>query len=101
MKKNKIILLLILIGFLVYFKSLFNDFVWDDEEQIVNNSFIHSLINLPYFFQSSTFNPGGALIIGGAYYKPLMMVFFSVIYNLFGPKPFFFHLYQIILHIIG
>jgi len=100
-KKDKFILILILVGFLVYFNSLFNGFVWDDEEQIVNNPLVHSLSNLPQLFRGSTFNPGGAVSLGGIYYKPLMTVFFSLIYSIFGPRPFFFHLFQIVLHIIN
>jgi len=47
-KKEKFILLLILVGFLVYFNSLSNGFVWDDEEQVVNNVLVHSLSNFPW-----------------------------------------------------
>lgn len=88
-------------GFLVYSNSLFNGFVWDDEEQIVNNTAVHSPKNIPNFFSGSTFNPAGGSQMSGAYYKPLMPVCFSIIYSLFGPNPFYFHLFQIILHIIN
>ena len=37
--------------------------------------------------------------MGGLYYKPLMSVSFSALYTIFGPNPFFFHLFQITLHI--
>jgi len=95
------IVLLILIGGLVYFNALFNDFLWDDEEQIVNNRIVHSIKNFFLFFKGSTFNPGGAGRLSGLYYKPLMTVFFSILYTFFGPRPFFFHLFQIVLHIIN
>jgi len=98
-KKEKFILLLILIGFLVYFNSLFNGFVWDDEEQVINNVLVHSLSNFPLFFKGSTFNPGGGSALTGLYYKPLMTFFFSVVYSIFGSKPFFFHLFQLLLHV--
>ncbi len=99
MDKKKFIFLLIFIGILIYFNSLFNGFVWDDEEQVVNNPLVHSLTNLPFFFRGSTFNPGGGQVMGGLYYKPIMTVCFSFLYTLFGPKPFFFHLLQLILHL--
>ena len=60
---------LFIIALAVYFFSLFNGFVWDDEEQIVNNAVIQNISNLPYFFTSSTFNTGGAGL-SGWYYKP-------------------------------
>jgi len=99
-KTAKVVWIFILIGLLVYGLSLFNGFVWDDEEQIVNNVFVHSVKNIPLLFQSSTFNTGGAGVSAGTYYRPLMMTFFSFVYQLFGPNPFFFHLFQLFFHIL-
>ena len=99
-KTEKVVWIFILIGLLVYGLSLFNGFVWDDEEQIVNNVFVHSVKNIPLLFQSSTFNTGGAGVSAGTYYRPLMMTFFSFVYQLFGPNPFFFHLFQLFFHIL-
>lgn len=93
------IAILIIAGFLVYFNSLFNSFVWDDEEQVLNNTLVHSISNLPSFFSSSTFNSGGAGQMGGLYYKPLMTTLFSLLYTVFGPNAFFFHLFQLLLHL--
>ncbi len=95
------ILIFFLIGFLVYGASLSNRFVWDDEEQILNNSLVHSITNLPLFFRGSTFNTGGTGSLSGLYYKPLMTVFFSLFYTLFGANPFFFHLIQLIFHLVN
>lgn len=82
---------------IVYGSSLFNGFVWDDEEQIVNNTIIQSTSNIPYLFTSSTFNTGGAGL-SGWYYKPLMPITFSLINAIFGNFPFGFHLFDLILH---
>ncbi|OGE20008.1 hypothetical protein A3A14_00155 [Candidatus Daviesbacteria bacterium RIFCSPLOWO2_01_FULL_43_38] len=99
MRTKKAVLFLIIIGVVVYFNSLFNGFVWDDEEQVLNNVLVHSITNLPAFFSGSTFNTGGSGGMGGLYYKPLMPVSFSLLYSIFGPNPFFFHLFQVSLHI--
>lgn len=99
MKQRHFILLLICIGLGVYLNSLFNGFVWDDEEQVLNNTAVHSIKNIFLFFQSSTFNSGGSTTLGGLYYKPLMTTAFSLLYSLFGPNAFFFHLFQLCLHI--
>lgn len=96
--KNKIPLIIVF-GFLLYFNSFFNTFVWDDEEQVVNNSAVYSLSNLSSYWAGSTFNSGGGTRLGGLYYKPLMTTAFSLIYTFFGPRPFFFHLFQVGLHI--
>ncbi|MDD2823199.1 MAG: hypothetical protein PHQ59_03910 [Candidatus Daviesbacteria bacterium] len=101
MTKKGYIFLLILVGIIVFFNVLFNGFVWDDEEQILNNVAIHSITNFPNFFSGSTFNTGGSGSLGGLYYKPLMTTAFSIIYSLFGPSPFFFHFFQVTLHIIN
>lgn len=95
----KKILIIIILGLLIYSYSLFNGFVWDDEEQIVNNVFVHSVNNIPILFKTSTFNSGGAGILSGTYYRPLMMTFFSFVYQIFGPNPFFFHFFQLVFHI--
>lgn len=99
MTKGKIILILIIIGFIVYFNGLFNSFVWDDEEQVVNNVLVHSITNIPSFFSGSTFNTGGSGSLGGLYYKPMMSVSYSFIYSIFGSNAFFFHMLQLIIHI--
>jgi len=96
----KKIWIIVFLGLVVYSFGLFNGFVWDDEEQIVNNVFVHSVKNIPLLFQSSTFNTGGAGVLSGTYYRPLMMTFFSFVYQIFGPNPFFFHLFQLSFHIL-
>lgn len=96
---KKYILLLLLLGFIVYFSSLFNGFAWDDEEQILNNTAVHSISSIPSFFFGSTFNTGGTGKLGGVYYRPLMMITFATLYQLAGPQAWLFHLFQILLHL--
>lgn len=93
-----LITILILIPLIIYFPSLFNSFVWDDEEQVLNNTIIQNIKNIPYLFTSSTFNTGGAGL-SGFYYKPLMPVVFSLNYFVWKNNPFGFHLFDLILHI--
>lgn len=92
-------LFIVLIGLFLYLPSLPNKFVWDDEEQVVANTAVHSLSQLPTIFSGSTFNSGGSERLGGLYYKPLMSASFAIIYTLFGPSPWAFHFFQITLHI--
>ncbi|MBU0579497.1 hypothetical protein KKE34_00450 [Patescibacteria group bacterium] len=94
-------LILVVVGLVVFANSLPNNFVWDDEEQVVNNTLVHSLKNLPYFFSGSTFNTGGASGLSGMYYKPLMTVAFATMHGLFGPRAMGFHAVQIGLHILN
>lgn len=92
-------LLLIILGLLVYASSLGNEFVWDDEEQIVLNQAVHSLNNWGEFFKSSTFNAGGGAKAGGLYYKPLMTLSYAWLYTLSSGRASWFHAFQVILHL--
>lgn len=95
-----VITIFFLIAVFVYGNSLFNGFVWDDEEQVLNNTAIRNLSNIPYLFTTSTFNTGGAGL-SGLYYKPLMPLFFSLNYAIWELNPFGFHLFDLILHFIN
>ncbi|MCL4353828.1 tetratricopeptide repeat protein [Patescibacteria group bacterium] len=88
-------------AFIVYGLSLFNGFVWDDEEQVTANSIIQHLSNIPYLFATSTFNNGGASGLSGLYYKPLMPVSFALNYAIWQGHPFGFHLFSLALHILN
>ncbi len=100
-RKNKFYILLVAIGFFVYFNSLFSPFVWDDVSQIQNNYFIQNLNNLPRFFLGSTFGLSNSLNLTGLYYRPLMTTFFSLIFSSFGSNTFYFHFLQVSIHILN
>jgi len=91
--------LIFALGLLVYGAVIFNGFVWDDEEQVVNNLAIRSIANIPYLFTQSTFNTGGSAGMGGMYYKPLMPLFFTIIYQFSGLHAWGYHLVQVLLHL--
>ncbi len=85
-------------AFLVFCNSLLNDFVWDDEEQIVNNLVIRDWSNLKLAFTSSTFYAGGAGLSGG-FYRPLVTLSYFFNYRLWQLEPFGYHLFQICFHL--
>ena len=90
--KKKFIILLIIFGLIIYLNSLFNGFVWDDEETIVNNQTIRSIKNIPSFFTNSVDK-------NSAYYRPVTLTILTVVYSIFGERPFFFRLLQVLIHI--
>ncbi|MEO8104927.1 MAG: tetratricopeptide repeat protein [Candidatus Saccharibacteria bacterium] len=91
-------ILIVLVGFAVFFTGLSNPFQGDDGSQIVNNVPVHSISNVPLLFKGGTFYDGqGQTKLKGSYYRPLMMTVFSVIYTLFGAKPVYFHIFQLLL----
>lgn len=87
----------VFVGFLTFFSGLNGAFQNDDFYQIVNNTPVHSLSNIPSFFQSSTFYNGEKLT--GVYYRPLMTTTFSAIYTFFGENPFAYHFVQLSIYI--
>ena len=99
-KKSTVILLLALSVFFVYANTLLNGFVWDDEEQIVNNTVIRNWGNLPYVLTSSTFYAGGAGLSGG-FYRPVLSFCNMLNYSVWGLDPLGYHLFQIFFHFIN
>ncbi len=87
----------ILIGFCIFGTSFHNEFLLDDVQQIVENPNVHHLSHLASNFTGSTMASGGQ--ISGIYYKPLMMISYALIWNIFGPSPLAFHIFQLLLHI--
>lgn len=96
----KLILCILGITFLLYAISLPNAFVWDDEEQIVNNQVIHDIRSIPQFFTSSTFYAGGAGLSGG-FYRPLVSLSYTLNYQIWGLHAWGFRLVQIGFHLLN
>lgn len=99
LKSWQVAVMFAVIGLAVFFTGLNNPFQNDDFYQIVNNTPVHSIGNLPQFFGSSTFFNGEKLT--GVYYRPLMTATFSLIYSFFGAQPMAYHIVQLILYILG
>lgn len=99
MKPWQVACIFAVVGLAVFFTGLNNPFQNDDFYQIVNNTPVHSIGNLPQFFGSSTFFNGEKLT--GVYYRPLMTTTFSLIYSIFGAQPIAYHIVQLILYTSG
>ncbi|HEY2352914.1 MAG TPA: tetratricopeptide repeat protein [Candidatus Acidoferrum sp.] len=92
-----LIALLILLAVICYGNTLFNAFVYDDEQQILQNPYVKSWHYLPQIFGSTVWSFVGAAGTTN-YYRPLMTFTFLVLYQLFGDIPFGFHLFNITLN---
>ncbi len=99
LKTKHFILIILLFGFIVYLNVLPNGFIWDDEEQVVNNLIIQSFSNFPQIFKGSTFQTGGAGGLSGIYYKPLMTFSFMLNYAIWKLNAFGYHLFQVLIHL--
>ena len=97
---NRWILIIVVVGVIVYFNSLFNGFVWDDEEQIVNNPVIRSVDNIGQAFGAGTFYSGGAGLAKG-FYRPVVTIYYMLIYQVFKLNAWGYHLTQIAIHLMS
>lgn len=90
--------ILAVVGFAVFCTGLGNPFQGDDIAQIVSNPVVHSVSHLKLFFEGGTFyKDGGIAPLSGDYYRPLMTTAFALLYTLFGPHAFYFHLFQVLV----
>lgn len=90
MKNIPVFILLLILGFLVYGNSLQNESVWDDKIQLVESRHLYTLQNIPNFFTIGQVN---------GYYRPFFLIYLTAIFTLFGDQVFFFHIFQVLLHI--
>jgi len=96
--KKYIIPALAFATFFVYANALPNGFVWDDEEQVVNNTIIRDMGNLPLAFTSGTFYAGGAGLSGG-FYRPLVTLSYFIDYRLWGLNAMGYRFIQLLFHL--
>ena len=89
---------LIVLTVICYGNMLPNSFVYDDQQQILQNPYIKSWHFLPQIFNSTVWSFVGE--VGATnYYRPLMTLSYLILWTLFGPIPIGFHLFSLALHI--
>ncbi|MDQ3020541.1 MAG: tetratricopeptide repeat protein [Bacteroidota bacterium] len=90
-------IIIIIVTFSIFYNSLSNEFVFDDESVIVNNASIRYLTNIQKFF---TADEGFHKVIG-RYYRPIVSATYTVDYAVYGLNPYGYHLTNVIIHIIA
>src|ERR1700730_6111846 len=89
--------LLLLVTLSCYANTLTNGFVYDDLPQILQNPYVKSWRFLPEIFGTTVWS-----FVGQAgttnYYRPLMTFSFLVLWKIFGPVAFGFHLFSVVMH---
>ena len=88
---------LLLLAVVPYLNSVWGSFVYDDRLQVLENPYAHSFRYLAKIFGTTVWTFQGAQGVSN-YYRPLMTFAYLVCYKLFGPIPFGFHLFNLILH---
>lgn len=99
--KLRAFLLFASLGFVLFFKVLTNGYVSDDNTQIVDNALLHSINNIPRFFQGGTFYDTETGQLHGQYYRPITATFQTIIISLFGMKAGYLHFFQLSLYIVN
>ena len=97
LKTWQIAIILLVVGFSVFFSGLTGGFQGDDTDQIIKNVAVHSISNIGLFFRSSTFWNGEALV--GDFYRPTMTTVYSLVYTFFGANPMAYHIVQLLIYI--
>jgi protein O-mannosyl-transferase len=84
-------------SFLVFYNTLSNDFVFDDESVVQNYEAIRNLANVPKFF---TAQEGFHKVIGN-YYRPIVSTTYAIDYSIWGLTPKGFHLTNNLINLIA
>ncbi|MFQ5464404.1 MAG: tetratricopeptide repeat protein [Thermodesulfobacteriota bacterium] len=96
-RRRKAAVVVFIVAFAVYAGTLAGGFVYDDLEIVLNNPWIRDIRNLYLAFVL----PDWAFMEeshGSNYYRPFMIVLFTLGYHLFGLKAWGFHLMNVLLH---
>ena len=89
---------LIVIGFFIYAFNFNNPLLWDDDEWIKGNVFVHSFSYLKEIF---TQNVEAGFGLNSNYYRPLLLLSFAFNYVIHGVAPFGYHLLSNGFHIVN
>ncbi|MHC4909677.1 MAG: tetratricopeptide repeat protein [Planctomycetota bacterium] len=82
---------LVIAALIAHAPALNGSFIWDDDDYIVNNEALRDGAGLVELWQPGTTKQ----------YYPLVFTTFWIEYQAWGPKPFGFHLTNILLHIVN
>ncbi len=84
---------------LPYLNILVNGFVYDDDNQVVNNPYVRSFRYLKEIFTSNVWSFWSTHAVSN-YYRPMMTLGYLVCYKLFGMRAYGFHLVSLLLHVL-
>jgi tetratricopeptide (TPR) repeat protein len=84
------------VSFALYARTLWNGFVADDTSEVLQDRLIRSFKNIGVFFGHSVWYFTGAT--ADRYYRPLKLLAYSIEYHLFGFRPAYWHLVNILVN---
>jgi tetratricopeptide (TPR) repeat protein len=92
--------LLVLITVVVFRGMLANTFVYDDGKQILENPFVRNPRMWRHIFTGSVWSFLGAAAETN-FYRPLHIFSHWIVWQVAGPNPGAFHLYQLLLYVLA
>lgn len=93
---KRVIVFLFAVGLVVYVNSFINEMFWDDYDSIINNQYIQSWKYFPKYFSENLTAGAG---IRDNYWRPLLLISFSIDYATGGTEPFFYHFQNFAWHL--
>lgn len=88
---------LLLLAVLPYANTLLNGFVYDDNNEVLNNPYLRDPGNWKALLSTPILAHLGARGVTN-YYRPISTLGFLLCYQAFGPLPYAFHLFNILLN---
>lgn len=92
-------LIIAVIGLAIYFNTLFNGYIYDDFQMILDDFRIKDIKNIPLIFTSSEWSFAGPDVVNN-YYRPLYLLIFMAEWHIFADQIWGWHLVNILFHII-
>ena len=103
-KVLSILCVISIVSLICYANSLNNDFVFDDKAVIVKNELIRDIRNTPLIFTTNYWEGyrwEGIEKNEQSLYRPLVIFSYALNYFVSGLKPFNYHLFNLLLHLIN
>src|SRR3989304_10085820 len=96
-KQAGVLIIFILLGLGIYFNSLQNGFHYDDRHHIVQNPYIQSPGNIPFFFtEHRMFSAQSGIVL---HYRPIVMASYALNYYFGQLEPAGYYLVNLAFHI--
>ncbi|MFI5150491.1 MAG: tetratricopeptide repeat protein [Bacteroidia bacterium] len=99
-KQGGQLLLLLVLAVGLNLNTLMNSYAYDDQVVLTSNTLVaKGFAGIPELMRTEYFSgfKGNTVVLSGARYRPLSLVFFAVEYQIFGANPFVSHLINVLL----
>jgi len=87
--------------FISYGNTLKSEFIHDDRAEILQNPFVWNFSHILQIFTTPawTFGNVGPYQFKSNYYRPVQYFSYAILYRLFGPEPWGYHVYKLLSHL--